>query len=125
MSFKIFTKVATIRFNLAANHVIRPTQITFMQGRHILDGVVTLHETIHELHQKNDVILKINFERAYDKVKCPLLQVLRMKVFSEHVVVGFIILLLELVFPLKSMMTLDNTLKKKDYVKVTHYPDNI
>jgi hypothetical protein len=42
-----------------------------MQGRNILDGVVTLHETVHELHSKklNGVILKLDFEKAYDKVK--------------------------------------------------------
>jgi hypothetical protein len=42
-----------------------------MQGRNILDGVATLHETVHELHSKklNGVILKIDFEKAYDKVK--------------------------------------------------------
>jgi hypothetical protein len=42
-----------------------------MQGRNILDGVVTLHETVQELHSKklNVVILKLDFEKAYDKVK--------------------------------------------------------
>ena len=57
-----------------------------MQGRNILDGVVVLHETIHELHHKklNGVIFKIDFEKAYDKVKCPfLLQTLCMKEFSN------------------------------------------
>ena len=36
--FKIFTKVATIRLNSVAGHVIRPSQTAFMQGRNILDG---------------------------------------------------------------------------------------
>jgi hypothetical protein len=42
-----------------------------MSGRHILEGVVVLHETIHELHRRkmDGVIFKINFEKAYDKVK--------------------------------------------------------
>jgi hypothetical protein len=42
-----------------------------MQGRNILDSVVTLHETVHELHSKklNGVLLKLDFEKAYDKVK--------------------------------------------------------
>src|SRR5438128_5636776 len=53
VSFKIFTKTTTIRLNSVADHVVRPTQTTFMQGRNILDRVVILHETIHEMHQKN------------------------------------------------------------------------
>ena len=71
VSFKIFTKAATIRLNSVADHVVRPTQTAFMQGRNILDGVVILHETVHEMHRKklNGVILKIDFEKAYDKVK--------------------------------------------------------
>jgi hypothetical protein len=42
-----------------------------MEGRSILDGVAILHETIHELHQKmlRGMILKIDFEKTYDKVK--------------------------------------------------------
>ena len=71
VSFKFFTKVATLRLNVVADHVVSPTQTAFMQGRNILDGVVTLHETVHELHRKklNGVILKLDFEKAYDKVK--------------------------------------------------------
>src|SRR4051812_10126423 len=55
-----------------------------MQGRYILDGVVTLHKTVYEMHRKNmnGVIFKIDFEKAYDKVKWPFLfQVLKMKGF--------------------------------------------
>jgi hypothetical protein len=74
--FKIFTKAATIRLNSVADHVVRPTQTAFMEGRYILDGVVTLHETVHELHRKkmNGVILKMDFEKAYDKVKLSFVQ---------------------------------------------------
>src|SRR6266542_370323 len=85
VSFKIFTKTATIRLNSVADHVVRSTQTTFMQGRNILDGVVILHETVHELHRKklNRVIFKIDFEKAYDKVNWSFLQqTLRMKGFS-------------------------------------------
>ena len=85
VSFKIFTKVATNRLNMVADKVISPTQTAFMQGRNILEGVVILHETVHEMHRKNlsGIIFKIDFEKAYDKVKWPfLLQTLRMKGFS-------------------------------------------
>jgi hypothetical protein len=36
-----------------------------------MEGLVILHETMHEMHRKNEsgIILKINFEKAYDKVK--------------------------------------------------------
>jgi hypothetical protein len=55
-----------------------------MPGRHILEGVLVLHETIHEIKRKklDGVILKLDFEKAYDKVKWGFLkQVLRMKGF--------------------------------------------
>ena len=46
-----------------------------------------MHETVHELHRKklNGVILKIDFEKAYDKVYWSFLQqTLRMKGFSTE-----------------------------------------
>ena len=85
VSFKIFTKVATSRINSVADHLISPTQTAFMRGQNILEGVVVLHEIIYELHRKNlsGVIFKIDFEKAYDKVKWNfLLQTLRLKDFS-------------------------------------------
>ena len=50
VSFNFFTKVATNRLTGVAQKVVKPTQTAFMPGRHILEGVVVLHETIHELH---------------------------------------------------------------------------
>jgi hypothetical protein len=76
--------VATIRLNFVDNHVVQPSQTAFMQGGNILDGVVILHEAVHELHTKkmNGVIIKLDFEKAYDKVKWSFLQqTLRMKGF--------------------------------------------
>jgi hypothetical protein len=58
-----------------------------MPGRNILEGVVILHETIHELHNKklDGVLFKIDFEKAYDKVKWPFLQqTLTMKGFAPE-----------------------------------------
>jgi hypothetical protein len=69
-------KLATIRLNTVADDVVQPSQTAFMQGRNILDGVVVLHEGVHELHSKklNGVILKLDFEKAYNKVKWSFLQ---------------------------------------------------
>jgi hypothetical protein len=65
VSFKIFTKVLMNRFNLVAQKVLRSSQTTFLPGRYIMEGVVVLHETIHELHQKkkDGVILRLDFEK--------------------------------------------------------------
>jgi hypothetical protein len=55
VSFKIFTKAATIRINSIVDHIVGPTQTTFMQGCNILERVITLHEIIHELHCKRQM----------------------------------------------------------------------
>ncbi|WVZ53561.1 hypothetical protein U9M48_004484, partial [Paspalum notatum var. saurae] len=83
VSFKIFTKVATNRIVKVAHKIIRPSQTPFLPGRKIMEGVVVLHETLHELHRKNlnGVIFKIDFEKAYDKMRWDFLhQTLHMKV---------------------------------------------
>ena len=54
VSFKIFTKVLTNRLSTIAQKIIRPSQTAFIPGRHILEGVVILHETIHEMHKKKE-----------------------------------------------------------------------
>jgi hypothetical protein len=84
VNFKTFTKVVTNRLRLVANKVVSPTQTAFLRGRNIL-GVVILYETIHEMHRNkmSGVILKIDFEEAYHKVKWPFLfQALCTKGFS-------------------------------------------
>jgi len=70
VSFKIFTKVGTNRLNKIAQTVVSPTQTAFMPGRNIMEGVVILHETIHELHtkKKNGVILKLTSKRHMIKL---------------------------------------------------------
>ena len=45
MSFIIFTKVGMNRLTRIAHSVVQSTQTVFMPGRHILEGVVVLHET--------------------------------------------------------------------------------
>jgi hypothetical protein len=85
--------------------------MAFTQVRNILDGVVTLHETFHKLHSKklNEVILKLDFEKAYDKAKWSFLQqTLRMKGFSDEWR-ALINSCQEVVWPSNSMMMLADT----------------
>jgi hypothetical protein len=76
--YKVFTKVGTNRVTSIAEKVIQPTQTTFMPGRHILEGVVILHEIIHELYRKKWMAfcLKLILRRSF------LQQALRMKGFD-------------------------------------------
>jgi hypothetical protein len=70
VSFKLFTKVATNRITEIAKKVISPTQTAFLPRRNTMEGVIILHEMIHEMHMKRQsgVILKLDFEKAYDKI---------------------------------------------------------
>jgi hypothetical protein len=71
VSFYIFTKVLNNRILKVVDKLIGPSQIAFIPGRYIMEGVVMLHETIHELHRKRQdgVILMLDFKKAYDKLK--------------------------------------------------------
>jgi hypothetical protein len=45
---------------------VSKTQTIFISGRNILEGVVILHETLHELRRRKGkgIILKLDFETA-------------------------------------------------------------
>lgn len=69
VSFKIFTKVGTNRLTQIAHSVVQYSQTAFMPDRNILEGVVVIHETLHEIHTKklDGVVFKVDFEKAYYK----------------------------------------------------------
>jgi hypothetical protein len=76
VDFKCFTKVLINRLILVAKKVISKNQIGFIEGRNILEGVVVLHEVLHELKssRKRGLILKLDFEKAYDRVRWSFLE---------------------------------------------------
>jgi hypothetical protein len=58
----------------------------FIKGRYIIESVVTAHEIIHSVHQSEEpgVVLKLDYEKAYDKVNWNfLLDVLRKRGFGQ------------------------------------------
>lgn len=59
-----------------ADKIISKSQTAFVKGRNILEGVVVLHEVIHELKRskRKGVIFKIDFEKAYDNIKWSFVQ---------------------------------------------------
>jgi hypothetical protein len=64
-----------------AKKTIGKNQTRYIKGRNILEGVVILHDVLHELHisKARSMILKIDFEKAYNRVRWD---------FSEQVMVG-------------------------------------
>lgn len=87
VSFKIFAKAIANRLTTVASRIIKPSQTAFLPRRYILEGVVILPETIREIRRKKQsgLILKWDFEKAYDKVNWSFLQqALRMNGFMAQ-----------------------------------------
>ena len=76
VDYKWFTKVLTNRLVPVAKKMIGKNQTGFIKGRNILEGVVVLHEVLHELHRSKarTLVLKIDFEKAYDRVRWDFLE---------------------------------------------------
>jgi len=84
--YKLITKVLTLRLEKVADKKILNTQSAFLKGRNIMNGVLALHEILHETKRNNEVgiVLKLDFEKAYDKVSWAfLLDVLKPSGFSN------------------------------------------
>jgi hypothetical protein len=81
--YKIITKVLTNRLASCITKVISSYQYGFIKGRYIMDGVVSLNEILHEVKKKKQsgVILKIDFEKSYDKVNWQFLHCMMEKRF--------------------------------------------
>jgi hypothetical protein len=68
------------------NKIIHLSQTAFIKGRFITDGVALLQEVLREskFRKQQGVVLKIDFEKAYDKVNWNfLLDCCRQKGFSD------------------------------------------
>jgi hypothetical protein len=86
VSYRIITKIQMLRFEGCMSRIINRCQSTFIKGRNIMDGVMTLHEILHDVKNKkrDGMILKLDFEKAYDKISRDFLfEMLRQRGFDE------------------------------------------
>ncbi|MCH87417.1 LINE-1 reverse transcriptase like, partial [Trifolium medium] len=68
--YKLLAKVLTSRLAKAIDPLIPKTQTAFLKGRQLVEGVVVVNEVIDYAKKsgKECVILKVDFEKAYDSV---------------------------------------------------------
>jgi hypothetical protein len=82
-------KAYAIRLAPLAHRKIDRSQSAFIKGRCLHEGALSLHEIVHELRVKKQkgLLLKLDFEKAYDRVNWDFLQeVLTFKGFPPMIV---------------------------------------
>lgn len=70
-SFKIITKILMNKLSGVVDSIVSRTQTTFIKNIYIVEGVLLLHETLNTIHKKKKygILFKVDFEKAYDKIK--------------------------------------------------------
>lgn len=85
-SLKVLTKGVYFRLSEVAEEIIDKTQTAFMKNRFIMEGILIMHEVLHEVKKKKlaGILFKVDFEKAYDNINWSFLyNVLLKKGFSN------------------------------------------
>eukprot|EP00253_Pinus_taeda_P019656 PITA_19656 len=69
-SYKILAKLLANRIKPLLKRLISPSQGGFVEGRHILDNVIQVQETIHSSKKRNEkgMLIKLDMANAFDRV---------------------------------------------------------
>jgi hypothetical protein len=85
-SFKMFSKLLSLRLEKVCQRLVANEQSAFIRGRYILESVVVAHEVVHSVHKSKEpgVIIKLDYEKVYDRVNIDfLLEILTTKGFGD------------------------------------------
>jgi hypothetical protein len=86
-SFKIFSKLITLRLERVCQSLVAKEQSAFIRGRFILKSVVVAHELVYSMNKSKTpgVVIKLDYEKAYDRVNIDfLLEILQLRGFGER-----------------------------------------
>ena len=74
-SYKSIAKLLANRFKPLLGKLISPLQGGFVKGRHLVDNVIYVQETLHSsFHRKEKgMLIKLDMKNAFDRVKLPFL----------------------------------------------------
>jgi len=76
--FKIITKMMVTRLKNVISKLIGPAQASFIPGRLSIDNIVLVQEAVHSMRRKKGrkgwMLLKLDLEKAYDRVRWDFLQ---------------------------------------------------
>ena len=70
--YKLVSKIVTRRLRVFLDQFISPEQCGFVQGQHIHDNIMLVHELAQSLNQdihSSNVIIKLDMEKAFDRIK--------------------------------------------------------
>ncbi|XP_058195012.1 uncharacterized protein LOC131311532 [Rhododendron vialii] len=87
---KIITKILANRLKSILRGIITPNQSAFVPGRLIQDNIIVAHEAFHHLRRKKNgyggyMAVKLDFNKAYDRVEWDFLQAILEKMGFNRV----------------------------------------
>ena len=101
--YKIIAKVLANRLKVFFPVLIDESQLAFVPGRAITNNVVVAFELIHYMKRKSygkvgDVALKIDINKAYDRIRWDYLKVIMLRMSFDFKWVEWIMLCVSTVF---------------------------
>ncbi|MCH86708.1 RNA-directed DNA polymerase (Reverse transcriptase), partial [Trifolium medium] len=94
VAYKVVTKVLTQRLRMIMPYIISQNQSSFIPGRSTVDNILVLQESIQTLShmhgQKGYMIIKLDLEKAYDRLEWNFIEDTLMKLQLPHQLISLI-----------------------------------